>query len=311
MLEGVGPVWQALLGSLFTWGVTALGAAGVWVLDADSPQILDASLGLAAGVMTAASFWSLLAPALEMVSDTHGRLSWLPVSVGFALGAAFVYAADRAMPLLGLHDSLPQALVKSRDPAKDSPRATSTFNSPLGQARRRKKERSESGEEEGSSDTGRSGLSWRRVMLLVVAITVHNIPEGLAVGVGFGAVGSSASATLGRARTLAVGIGLQNLPEGLAVSLPLVGLGWGRWRSWWWGQVSGAVEPVAAVLGAVAVDAMQWMLPYALSFAAGAMIYVVLDDIVPEASSRGNGKTASAAAIAGFLLMMALDVGLG
>ncbi|XP_018309559.1 zinc transporter ZIP11-like isoform X1 [Mycetomoellerius zeteki] len=152
---------------------------------------------------------------------------------------------------------------------------------------------------------------WRRILLLIVAITVHNIPEGLAVGVGFGAIGSSASATFENARNLAIGIGIQNFPEGLAVALPLQAAGISTLKSFWYGQLSGMVEPIAGVLGAAGVTLAAPALPYALAFAAGAMIYVVIDDIIPEAHQSGNGKLASWAAIVGFLVMMSLDVGLG
>ncbi|XP_009876964.1 PREDICTED: zinc transporter ZIP11, partial [Apaloderma vittatum] len=153
--------------------------------------------------------------------------------------------------------------------------------------------------------------SWRRIMLMILAITIHNIPEGLAVGVGFGAVGKSASATFQSARNLAIGIGIQNFPEGLAVSLPLRGAGFSPWKAFWYGQLSGMVEPLAGVFGAFAVVVAEPLLPYALGFAAGAMVFVVMDDIVPEAQTSGNGKLASWTSILGFVVMMSLDVGLG
>ncbi|NWS34461.1 S39AB protein, partial [Polioptila caerulea] len=153
--------------------------------------------------------------------------------------------------------------------------------------------------------------SWRRITLMILAITIHNVPEGLAVGVGFGAVGKSASATFQSARNLAIGIGIQNFPEGLAVSLPLRGAGFSPWKAFWYGQLSGMVEPLAGVLGALAVALAEPLLPYALGFAAGAMVYVVMDDIIPEAQTSGNGKLASWTSILGFVVMMSLDVGLG
>uniref|UniRef100_A0A8C2BZX7 Zinc transporter ZIP11 n=1 Tax=Cyprinus carpio TaxID=7962 RepID=A0A8C2BZX7_CYPCA len=159
--------------------------------------------------------------------------------------------------------------------------------------------------------SGQTGSSWRRIVLLILAITIHNIPEGLAVGVGFGAVGKTPSATFESARNLAIGIGIQNFPEGLAVSLPLRGSGLSTWRSFWYGQLSGMVEPLAGLLGAVAVVLAEPLLPYALAFAAGAMVYVVVDDIIPEAQVSGNGKLASCTSILGFIVMMSLDVGLG
>uniref|UniRef100_A0A8B9YV20 Zinc transporter ZIP11 n=1 Tax=Bos mutus grunniens TaxID=30521 RepID=A0A8B9YV20_BOSMU len=155
------------------------------------------------------------------------------------------------------------------------------------------------------------GSSWRRIALLILAITIHNIPEGLAVGVGFGAIGKTASATFESARNLALGIGIQNFPEGLAVSLPLRGAGFSTWRAFWYGQLSGMVEPLAGVFGAFAVVLAEPILPYALAFAAGAMVYVIMDDIIPEAQISGNGKLASWASILGFVVMMSLDVGLG
>lgn len=164
---------------------------------------------------------------------------------------------------------------------------------------------------ENSIDSTDRMLSWRRILLLIMAVTVHNIPEGLAVGVGFGSVGKSPAATFEKAFNLALGIGLQNFPEGLAVSLPLAGFGYSKLKAFFYGQLSGMVEPLAALLGAAAVILMEPVLPYALSFAAGAMIYVVFDDIVPEAQRNGNGKLASAGAIIGFLIMMCMDVGLG
>lgn len=157
----------------------------------------------------------------------------------------------------------------------------------------------------------RKKASWRRILLLIVAITVHNIPEGLAVGVGFGAVGKTAAATFENARNLAIGIGIQNFPEGLAVSLPLRGAGFSSWKSFWYGQLSGMVEPLAGVFGALAVVVAEPLLPYALAFAAGAMVYVVVDDIIPEAQTSGNGQLASCTTIVGFVVMMSLDVGLG
>ncbi|NXJ04779.1 S39AB protein, partial [Odontophorus gujanensis] len=156
-----------------------------------------------------------------------------------------------------------------------------------------------------------SSSSWRRILLMILAITIHNIPEGLAVGVGFGAIGKSVSATFQSARNLAIGIGIQNFPEGLAVSLPLRGAGFSTWKAFWYGQLSGMVEPLAGVLGAFAVVVAEPLLPYALSFAAGAMVYVVMDDIIPEAQTSGNGKLASWTSILGFVVMMSLDVGLG
>lgn len=161
------------------------------------------------------------------------------------------------------------------------------------------------------ADQAAAAAHWKRIMLLVVAITVHNIPEGLAVGVSFGAIGTTPSATFEAARNLAIGIGIQNFPEGLAVSVPLHAAGFSIGRAFWYGQLSGMVEPIFGVLGAVAVTVATLVLPYALSFAAGAMIYIVADDILPEAHASGNGQLATWGTIVGFIVMMCLDVGLG
>jgi ZIP family zinc transporter len=261
------PILQALLGTLFTWFVTALGAAMVFLFRSVNRRLLNSMLGFAAGVMIAASFWSLLAPALEMAAD--GPLpAWIPVAVGFLLGGAFLWVADRILP--HLHLGLPIE------------------------------------EAEGIR------TSWQRSILLVLAITLHNIPEGLAVGVAFGAVGAGLpAASLAGAVALAIGIGLQNFPEGAAVSIPLRREGLSPLRSFWYGQLSGIVEPIAAVLGAAAVLLVRPLLPYALAFAAGAMIYVVVEELIPESQSDKNTDPATIGAMLGFALMMVLDVALG
>lgn len=279
--------------------------------------------------MTAASFWSLLAPALEITEHQYGRLAFLPVGIGFLAGSAFVFLADLSLPLLGIDDHYIVSVLDARTPpsgtkssnqdASDttptrSGSANNNNSDDSGTLRKRtatSKKESETRQEINRVSEHEFALSWRRVFLLIVAVTVHNIPEGLAVGVGFGAAGKSPSATFESARNLALGIGIQNFPEGMAVSVPLIGFGYSKLGSFWYGQLSGMVEPVAAVLGAVAVEYMEPLLPYALSFAAGAMIYVVVDDIVPEAQRAGNGKLASFGAVVGFLVMMSLDVGLG
>lgn len=344
MLEGYGPVMQAFLGTLFTWGLTAAGAALVLVIRGSQRKLLDASLGFAAGVMTAASFWSLLSPAIEQASVSKlygekGEYAFLPVAFGFLLGSLFVYGADKLITVLGLHSPNMMLALHATSNRKDSRRSSARRDSHMSSP--------DSTAIDGFSDTGHSVQrrrvgkitdtittrtedlvhtqsydeacnieeiqhgQWKRIMLLVVAITVHNIPEGLAVGVGFGAIGTSASATFESARNLAIGIGIQNFPEGLAVSLPLQAAGFSTWRSLWYGQLSGMVEPIFGVLGAVAVGLAEPALPYALAFAAGAMIYVVVDDIIPEANTNDNGKLATWGAILGFLVMMTLDVGLG
>lgn len=327
MLEGYSPVTQALLGTLFTWALTAAGAALVFVFSSRQKRILDGSLGFAAGVMLAASYWSLLAPAIDMAEDSgkYGQFAFVPVAVGFTLGAAFVYFADLAMPLLGVASDPHTALALSPDSKlnKDSDfqlteemsiRIDKLENGDVHQRKRGSHSSSGEGQETGSKQqeaATRAGSSWRRILLLILAITIHNIPEGLAVGVGFGAIGKTSTATFESARNLAIGIGIQNFPEGLAVSLPLRGSGVSTWKAFWYGQLSGMVEPVAGLLGAVAVVLAEPLLPYALAFAAGAMVYVVVDDIIPEAQVSGNGKLASWTSILGFVVMMSLDVGLG
>lgn len=261
------PALQALLATLFTWGLTAVGASVVFTARSVSRKLLDAMLGFAAGVMVAASFWSLLAPAIEM-SRAEGGLPWLPAVVGFLAGGAFLWGLDRVLP--HLHMGLP--LEQS----------------------------------EGLPTT------WRRIVLLILAITLHNFPEGLAVGVAFGAVGAGLpSATLSGAIALAIGIGLQNLPEGLAVSMPLRAEGMSRGRAFFYGQLSAIVEPIAGVLGAAAVLLARPLLPYALSFAAGAMIFVVVEQLIPESQRGESTDVATVGAMGGFALMMLLDVALG
>ncbi|XP_029312626.1 zinc transporter ZIP11 [Cottoperca gobio] len=308
MLEGYSPVTQALQGTLFTWGLTAAGAAMVFVISSRQKHILDGSLGFAAGVMLAASYWSLLAPAIDMAEDSgkYGSFAFLPVAVGFTLGAAFVYFADVAMPLLCLLDNVLNIILLCR--------ADKIDNGDVYQRRRGPHSPNSDGQETGSKqqeEVRQTASRWRRIVLLILAITIHNIPEGLAVGVAFGAIGKTPTATFESARNLAIGIGIQNFPEGLAVSLPLRSSGVSTWTAFWYGQLSGMVEPIAGLVGAIAVVLAEPLLPYALAFAAGAMIYVVVDDIIPEAQSRGNGKLASWTTIVGFVVMMSLDVGLG
>ncbi len=262
------PAWQAFFATLFTWSVTALGAALVFFFKTVPQRVLDSMMGFAAGVMIAASFWSLLAPAIEMSEATSSLPKWAPALIGFLSGGVFLSIVDKILP--HLHPSL--ALEQA----------------------------------EGVS-TG-----WRRSVLLVLAITLHNIPEGLAVGVAFGAVvHQMPSATLGAAVALAIGIGLQNFPEGTAVSVPLRREGMSRAKAFWYGQLSGAVEPVFGVLGALAVLSMQAVLPYALSFAAGAMLFVVVEELIPESQKAGNTDLATLATLVGFSVMMVLDVALG
>lgn len=261
------PIIQALLATCFTWGVTALGAAVVFIARNLSQRVLDGMLGFAAGVMIAASFWSLLAPAIEM-SEGQAYPAWLPAVVGFVLGGVFLWGIDKILP--HLHIGFPRE------------------------------------EAEGIQTT------WRRSVLLILAITLHNIPEGLAVGVAFGGVSANfPEATLGAAVALAIGIGLQNFPEGTAVAMPLRREGMSRLKCFWYGQLSAIVEPVAGVIGAGAVLLARPILPYALAFAAGAMIFVVVEELIPESQRGGNTDLATMGTMLGFTVMMFLDVALG
>jgi len=263
-LQQFHPVVQALLAGLFTWGLTALGAAMVFMTKEIDRKILDTMLGFAAGVMIAASYWSLLAPAIEMSEDLNIPV-WFPPMVGFLLGGIFLGGIDKILPHLHLGFPIEEA--------------------------------------EGIK------TSFRRSTLLILAVTLHNIPEGLAVGVAFGAVVAGfPSATLPVAIALAIGIGIQNLPEGLVISIPLRGEGMSRFKSFWYGQLSGIVEPIASVIGAVAVIMVKPILPYALSFAAGAMIFVVVEELIPESQRGKNTDLATLGAMVGFTVMMVLDV---
>ena len=267
-LKEFSPMTQALMATGFTWFVTALGAGLVFFFKTINRKVLDTMLGFAAGVMIAASFWSLLAPAIEM-SEEAGNLPWLAPLIGFLMGGAFLKLADSLLP----HVHMVGRPTEKAEGIK---------------------------------------TSWGRSILLVTAITLHNIPEGLAVGVAFGAVAAGIpSATLAGAVALAIGIGIQNFPEGAAVSIPLRREGLSRVKSFWYGQMSGMVEPIAGVIGAVAVLYMRPLLPYALSFAAGAMIYVVVEELIPEAQGSGNSDNATIGTMLGFAVMMLLDVALG
>ena len=272
------PVMQALYGGLFTWGLTALGAALVFLFKNSSRKVLDISLGFTGGVMIAASFWSLLSPSISYVEMQNEMglsniPSWFPPAIGFLLGALFLYGLDKVIPHLHLFA---------------------------------KREEAEGVE-----------TNWRKTILLVLAIALHNIPEGLAVGVAFGALaspeltGMSEVFSIGSAIALAIGIGIQNFPEGFAVSMPLRRQGVSRWKSWKWGQLSAIVEPIFAVIGAAIVMQVLPILPYALAFAAGAMIFIVVEEVIPESQSGGNTDLATMGLIAGFIVMMILDVALG
>ena len=261
------PITQAFLGTCFTWFLTALGASVVFFFKEINRKVMDGMLGFAAGVMIAASFWSLLAPAIEMAEES-GLPPWIPAVIGFLLGGGFLWVIDRVLP--HLHIGFP---IEEAEGVK---------------------------------------TSWHRSILLVLAITLHNVPEGLAVGVAFGALAADLpSASLAGAIALALGIGIQNFPEGAAVSVPLRREGLSRLKSFWYGQLSGVVEPIAGVLGAVAVILMRPILPYALAFAAGAMIYVVVEELIPESQLEKNTHVATFGAMLGFAVMMTLDVALG
>jgi zinc transporter, ZIP family len=263
--ESINPVLAAFYATMFTWFLTALGASFVFFFRNMNRFVLDGMLGFTGGVMIAASFWSLLAPAIEM-SKGEGFIKVIPAAVGFALGALFIFGLDKLLPHLHINF-----------------KETEGVKSP-----------------------------WQRTTLLVLAITLHNIPEGLAVGVLFGGVAAGIpEASIAGAVTLAIGIGIQNFPEGIAVSMPLRRMGMSRWKSFMYGQSSAIVEPIAGVLGAVAVIFFIPILPYALAFAAGAMIFVVVEEVIPETQQDKNTDIATLGLIGGFIVMMTLDVALG
>jgi len=309
------------MGTLFTWFLTAAGAAMVFVFKSSKRKVLDGSLGFAAGVMLAASYWSLLSPAIELAeaSDLYRGHSYIPAAIGFVLGAFFVYFADYMMDQLGISKNFVASFAgnpKIIENFNESPGGSDVsvdmeYDSSSNLKLRNSKKGFLEDDYEMIVEQEEKQVSWRRIVLLIVAITIHNIPEGLAVGVGFGAVGKSKLSTFENAVSLTIGVGIQNFPEGLAVSLPLRGAGVSVWKSFFYGQLSGMVEPIAGLLGAAAVVIAEPILPFALAFAAGAMVYVVNDDIIPEAQTRGNGKLATAMSIVGFVVMMILDVGLG
>jgi ZIP family zinc transporter len=264
--ESIDPILAAFYATLFTWGLTALGAALVFLFKGVNRAFFDGMLGFTGGVMVAASFWSLLAPGIEM-SPGEGFVKVIPAVVGFGLGALFLFGLDKVLPHLHIN-------------FKES-------------------------EKEGVK------TPWHKTTLLVLAITLHNIPEGLAVGVLFGGVAAGFDgATIGGAVALAIGIGLQNFPEGFAVSMPLRRQGLSRRKSFMYGQSSAIVEPIAAVIGAWAVMTFQPILPYALAFAAGAMIFVVVEEVIPETQRDKYTDIATLGFIGGFIVMMTLDVGL-
>ena len=257
------PILMALLGTLFTWAMTALGSSFVLFFKTIKHSVLDTMLGFAAGVMIAASFWSLLNPAIEMSSGSP-----FPAVIGFLLGGAFLRVVDLLLPHVHV----------------------------------------------GHDQSEREGIRtpWGKSTLMFLAVTLHNFPEGMAVGVAFGALAHTGStATLAGAMALALGIGIQNLPEGAAVSIPLRREGISRWKSFFWGQFSGMVEPLGGVLGAAMAVAARPVLPYTLAFAAGAMIFVVVEEVIPETQGGKHGHLATIGVMLGFCVMMALDVLLG
>ena len=268
------PIIQALIGGLFTWILTAIGASLVFFFKSSNRKVLDMCLGFTGGVMIAASFWSLLSPAIATVEKQQelGITSmpiWFAPAVGFLLGALFLYYLDKKIPHLHLFESVENAEGPKTD--------------------------------------------LKKTELLVLAIALHNIPEGLAVGVAFGALasGMDIGMEMGGAIALAIGMGLQNAPEGFAVSMPLRRQGLSKFKSWQWGQLSAIVEPIFAVIGAAIVISVYPILPYALSFAAGAMIFIVIEEVIPESQRGGNVDLASIGLILGFIVMMILDVSLG
>ena len=264
-LQQLSPGWQGLLAGTFTWLVTALGAALVFLTASVRQRTLDFMEGFASGVMLAACYWSLLSPAIEM-SRSLGDPAWLAPALGLMLGGLSLWGIDKILPHLHRGLGVEQA----------------------------------------------EGLKtpWDRNLLLILAITLHNIPEGLAVGVAFGAAADGVG-SLSAAVVLTVAIGLQNFPEGLAVSLPLRREGMSRWDSFLRGQASALVEPVAAVLGAVVAALARPVLPYALGFAAGAMLFVVVEELIPESHRSPNHDLATLGALAGFVVMMILDLMFG
>ncbi len=267
-IQNLSPYMQALVATLFTWGMTALGAAAVFFGKEVNRKLLDGMLGFASGVMIAASFFSLLAPAVAMAEDGPTP-AWVPAVVGFLLGGGFLYLVDKLLPHLHPGESKPEGMKSS----------------------------------------------WQRSVLLVLAITLHNIPEGLAVGVGFGVAAMGVeSASISSAIALALGIGIQNFPEGMAVSLPLRGENVTKRKAFMLGQLSGVVEPISALIGVWAVSIMKGLLPYALAFAAGAMIYVVAEELIPESkrsAAEGHSDIPTIGVMLGFALMMLLDMALG
>lgn len=257
---------QALFATIFTWFITMLGAAVVFFFKKMSKNVMDAMLGFAAGVMIAASFWSLLSPAIEMANELK-MCSWLVIFVGFVGGGLLLFSGDK------IYDYFDKKLRKKKN---------TQFK------------------------------NIKRSLMLVFSITLHNIPEGLAVGVAFGSLAYGLEgATLSAACMLALGIGLQNFPEGTAVSVPLRREGFSRKKAFLYGQLSGIVEPISGVIGALLVIRVRFLLPYLLAFAAGAMIYVVVEELIPESQTNKKKDLMALFTLIGFAVMMIMDVALG
>ncbi|WP_194778026.1 ZIP family metal transporter [Pararhodonellum marinum] len=268
LFQEIGPVRSALIATLFTWFLTALGASLVFFFKKINRGVFDTMLGFTGGVMVAASFWSLLAPSISHAEKDYPHMPWFPAAVGFLFGALFIFGLDKIMPHLHINFA--------------------------------------------TKETEGVKTAWHKSTLLLLAITLHNIPEGLAVGILFGAAANGMEgASLTAAIALAIGIGIQNFPEGMAVSIPLRRQGISRRKSFMYGQASALVEPIAGVLGAVAVVHMEAILPFALSFAAGAMIFVVVEEVIPETQRDKFTDLAVLGFIGGFIIMMILDVALG
>jgi ZIP family zinc transporter len=264
------PIDQTLIGTFFAWSVTALGASAVFFTRSVNRKLFDALLGFAAGIMLAASFFSLLLPSIVPSFQSDDLYYWVPVATGFILGATVICIADIILRHL---------YRKNRDHNSNSKTSTD--------------------------------IDFESKIILVLAITIHNIPEGLAIGVSFGAASLGVmGADIAAAISLTIGIALQNFPEGMAVSMPLRAHGMSKIKSFWYGQLSSTVEPVAGVIGAVFVVVAQPLLPYALSFAAGAMILVVIAKVMPESQKEVNKTLSAFCFIIGFSIMMILDLAL-
>lgn len=265
-LKDLSPILLALFATIFTYSVTLLGASLVFFFKNVKKNIMDAMLAIAAGVMIAASFFSLLNPATEMAINLK-MIPWLITFIGFIAGGLLLFIGDK------LFNHFDKRIYKKEE-----------------------KERN----------------SFKRCLMLIFSITLHNIPEGLAVGVAFGSIAYSLEgATLTSAILIALGIGIQNFPEGTAVSVPLRREGISRKKAFFYGQLSGLVEPISGVLGALLVLKIRTLLPFLLSFAAGAMIYVVVEELIPESQTNKKKDLMSLFTIIGFTIMMILDIALG